>query len=147
MSLQNISLSDLKTHAKSLRTALADTGRNVTHSQSLELLAKQHGFRDWNTLHAKIGNASKPGFALNQRVKGAYLGQPFRGEIIGIRTMASKTHFAMSIRFDAPVDVVTFEGLSNFRSQVKAVVNADGVSAEKTSDGAPHLRVTPEIAA
>lgn len=141
MSLHHMSLSDLKTQAKSLRAALAKTGQTVTHSQSLELLAKQHGFRDWNTLHARLGNAKQTGFALNQRVEGSYLGQPFRGTIRGIRSMASNTRFEVTVRFDTAVDVITFEGLSNFRSQVKAVISAEGVSAEKTSDGTPHLRI------
>ncbi|MEM7056754.1 MAG: glyoxalase superfamily protein [Pseudomonadota bacterium] len=144
MSLHHLSLSDLKTQAKSLRAALTAAGQPVSHSQSLELMAKQHGFRDWNTLHARVGNAVRPGFALNQRVEGTYLGQPFRGEIIGIRAMASNTRFSLTLRFDDPVDVITFEGMTNFRSQVQMVVGSNGVSAEKTSDGAPHLRIWPE---
>ena len=145
MSLDLMSLADLKRQAKSLRAALADSGTPISHSQSLELLAKQHGFRDWNTLHARTGNMARPNFALGQRVSGSYLGQAFRGEIVGIRAMASNTRFAMTIRFYTPVDVITFEGMSNYRSQINAVVNADGVSAEKTSDTQPHLQVSPEV--
>lgn len=141
MPITTLSLPDLKIQAKSLRAALAATGQQISHSQSLELMAKQHGFRDWNTLHARVGNALKPSFALGQRVQGSYLGQRFLGEIIGIRAMASETRYGLTIRFDTPIDVITFEGMSNFRSQVKAVVNADGVSLEKTSDGQPHLKV------
>ena len=141
MSIQHMSVPDLKGQAKSLRSALAATGQQITHSQSLELMAKQHGFRDWNTLHAAVGNAPRPAFALGQRVTGSYLGVAFQGEIIGIRAMAQSTHFALTIRFDRPVDVIKFDGMSNMRSQVQGVVNADGVSAEKTSDGQPHLRI------
>ena len=130
MSVHHTSLPELKAQAKSLRTALAATGHAVSHSQSLELLAKQHGFRDWNTFHARIGNEAAPAFALNQRIEGRYLYQPFRGEIIGIRAMASNTRFAVILRFDTPVDVITFEGMSNFRTQVQAVVNSEGISAE-----------------
>lgn len=144
MSVHQMLLPDLKAQAKSLRSALAEQGQAVSHSQSLELLAKQHGFRDWNTLHARIGNEPRRGFHLNQRVQGTYLGQPFRGEIIGIRSMASNTRFAVTLRFDAPVDVVTFEGFSNLRSQVHGVVGLAGTSKEVTSDGQPHLRVLPE---
>ncbi|MEM9140507.1 MAG: glyoxalase superfamily protein, partial [Pseudomonadota bacterium] len=140
--LQSLSVPDLKTQAKSLRAALAASGQSVSHSQALELMAKQHGFRDWNTLHAAADKSRS--FALGQRVSGTYLGQPFRGKIIGIRALADGARFGLTIRFDAPVDVVTFEGLSNLRSQVQAVVNAAGESAEKTSDGVPHLRVRPE---
>ena len=140
MSTQHLSLPELKSQAKSLRAALAETGQAVTHSQSLELLAKQHGFRDWNTLHAKCGNTTHAVFSVGQRVSGRYLGQRFQGEILGVRAVGD-AHYRLTIRFDRPVDVVTFEGMSNFRSQVQAVVNTEGVSAEKTSDGQPHLRI------
>jgi len=40
---------DPKTMAKTLRTALAAQDITVGHSQSLELVAKQLGFKDWNT--------------------------------------------------------------------------------------------------
>jgi len=142
--LHHMSLSDLKTQAKSLRAALAANGQAVSHSQSLELMAKQHGFRDWNTLHARIETPPKPEFTLNQRVEGTYLGQPFQGAMIGIRAMGSNTHFGVTIRFDAPVDVVNFEGMSCHRRQVKAIINANGVTAQKTSDGVPHLQMRPE---
>ena len=142
MFTEYLSLPELKSQAKSLRVALAETGQAVTHSQSLELLAKQHGFRDWNTLHAKCGNAAPAVFTVGQRLSGRYLGQRFQGEILGVRAVGD-TRYRLTIRFDRPVDVVTFEGMSNFRSQVQAVVNADGVTAEKTSDGQPHLRIEP----
>ena len=144
MSVQHMSLSDLKAQAKLLRSALADTGQAVSHSQSLELLARQHGFRDWNTLHARVGNEPRPRFHLNQRIQGTHLGQPFRGEIIGIRAMALNTRFAVTLRFDAPVDVVKFDGFSTLRSQVHAVIGSDGTSSGVTSDGQPHLRIRSE---
>ena len=140
MSIQFISLPELKSQAKSLRAALAETGQNVTHSQSLELLARQHGFRDWNTLHAKCGTAAPPAFAVGEKVSGSYLGQKFRGQILGVRVIGD-SRYRLTIRFDTAIDVVTFEGMSNVRRQIQAVVNAEGVSAEKTSDGQPHLRL------
>ena len=140
MSTQYLSLPALKSQAKALRAALGKSGQPVSHSQSLELLAKQHGFRDWNTLHAKCGNVAPAVFSVGQKVTGRYLGQSFQGEIIGVR-MVGGAHFRLTIRFDRPVDVVRFEGMSNLRSQIQAVVNADGVSAEKTSDGQPHLQI------
>ena len=50
---------DSKTMAQSLRTALADTSVTVTHSQSLELIAKAFGYDNWNILAAKV-EAEKP---------------------------------------------------------------------------------------
>jgi hypothetical protein len=45
---------DAKAMAKSLRVAMA--GRNIalSHSECLEIVARQHGFADWNTLTAKL---------------------------------------------------------------------------------------------
>lgn len=139
------SIAGLKAQAKALRAALAASGRDVSHSQSLELLARQHGVRDWNTLHAMAGNAP-PGFVLGQRVAGRYLGQHFRGKILAIRSMADDTRLAVTIRFDCPVDVIRFEGMSNLRSQVNAVIDLDGCTVEKTSDGLPQLMIEPERA-
>ena len=45
---------DAKTMARILRQALADRGVAITHSESLELVARQFGLADWNTLAAAI---------------------------------------------------------------------------------------------
>ncbi len=124
------SLDALKQQAKRLRAGLDEDGDFITHSESLELVAKQHGYRDWNTLHAAIGN--------RPRVKGRYLGQDFSGEIIAVRSMPPD-HLRIVLQFDEPVDVVTFDSFSAYRSRVSVTINAEGVTAEKTSNGAPQL--------
>jgi catechol 2,3-dioxygenase-like lactoylglutathione lyase family enzyme len=43
---------DLKRAARVLRTELAAAGVTLTHSQALELVAHQHGLKDWNTAAA-----------------------------------------------------------------------------------------------
>lgn len=49
---------DPKAMAKRLRSQLASSyGLELTHSQSLELIAQTHGLRDWNTLSAHAGDA------------------------------------------------------------------------------------------
>ena len=50
---------DAKTMAKGLRRSLADLGTEVTHSQSLELIAQAFGLDNWNILAAKI-EAARP---------------------------------------------------------------------------------------
>lgn len=50
---------DAKTMAKGLRRSLADLGTELTHSQSLELVAQAFGFDNWNILAAKI-DAARP---------------------------------------------------------------------------------------
>lgn len=136
-----ISTDGLKAQAKALRSALEASGQKISHSKSLELLAKQHGFRDWNTLFASIGNAQAPAYNLGQRISGHYLGHRFKGEIIAARAMADDAHYALTVQFDTPVDVVTSDGFSNYRSRVNAIVDRGGVTVEKTSDGRPHLEL------
>ena len=137
------SLDAIKQQAKRLRAGLDEDGDFLTHSESLELIAKQYGFRDWNTLHAAIGNRPPaPRFQLGGRVKGRYLGQPFTGEIVAIRSVPPD-HFRIALQFDEPVDVVTFDSFSAYRSRVSALINRDGVTAEKTSNGLPQMIVEP----
>src|ERR1700727_1878724 len=44
-----------KTMAKSLRDSLVDRNVSLSHSKCLEIVARQYGFADWNTLSAKLG--------------------------------------------------------------------------------------------
>ncbi|MGE8131413.1 glyoxalase superfamily protein [Methylobacterium sp. NPDC080182] len=45
---------DPKAMAKNLRQALAERRIEITHSDSLEFVARQLGWRDWNTLAARL---------------------------------------------------------------------------------------------
>jgi len=131
-----LSLEDLKQQAKRLRAGLADQGEGISHSRSLELVAHQHGYKDWNTIHAAIGNQPPPcPLTIGQNVTGRYLGQSFAGEVIGVQLMIDPGRFRATVQFDDPVDVVEFESFSNFRSRVTSIINGDGVSAEKLSNG------------
>ena len=136
------SLEDLKDQARRLRDALARQGSHVNHAKSLELIAGQHGFRDWNTLHARIGNRPPPRkvLALGDRVSGHYLGQAFTGTIIALQTLTSAQGLQrVTFDFDDAVDVITFESWSAFRKRVTCTLNEDGRTAEKTSNGRPHM--------
>lgn len=46
-----------KAMAKALRQSLADRNINVSHSECLELIARQFGLADWNMLSAQIESA------------------------------------------------------------------------------------------
>ena len=48
---------DSKIMAKALRTALAERQVGISHSDSLELVARQFGFANWNMLSARIDAA------------------------------------------------------------------------------------------
>ncbi|WFU09948.1 glyoxalase superfamily protein [Rhizobium sp. CB3090] len=135
------SIDELKAQAKRLRQAIAERGGDITHSAALELVAKQYGLRDWNTLSAL---AAKPNavpsapVAVGTAVRGRYLNQPFTGKVLALSEQSGGLH-RITIHFDAPVDVVTFESFSAFRQRINAQIDANGISPRKTSDGVPHL--------
>ena len=133
-------IAEAKAHAKSLRSALAADGTVLGYAQALELVARQNGARDWNTLSARLAKADPPPFHLHQRVQGRYLGQPFKGEITALSS--SGTYYSVTVRFDEPVDTVTFDSFSNMRRIVKSMVDTTGNSVRKTSNGTPHLTLS-----
>jgi hypothetical protein len=68
---------DAKAMAKAMRETLAALGNEITHSQALEIVAKQFGEPTWNVLSAKIdkgegksdeGKAGEGGIAFTQAV-------------------------------------------------------------------------------
>ncbi|ACM25966.1 hypothetical protein RRH01S_02_01840 [Rhizobium rhizogenes NBRC 13257] len=135
------SIDELKAQARRLRQAMAERGNDIAHSAALELVAKQHGLRDWNTLSAlaaKPNVAPSVPFAVGSAVRGRYLNQPFTGKVLALSEQAGGLH-KITIHFDEPVDVVTFESFSAFRRRINAQIDADGISPRKTSDGVPHL--------
>ena len=52
-------LPEAKAAARALRRRLADGGTDLSHSHSLEIVASQLGFPDWNTAHAALSPAGK----------------------------------------------------------------------------------------
>ncbi len=127
----------LKSQAKRLRSDLAARGQTMTHAQALETVAHQWGARDWNTLSAQAAK-THPGWTPGQRISGRYLGHAFQGVVKAARQQANG-FWALTLRFDQAIDVVTSDHFSAFRRQVSATVNAQGVSPQKTSDGQPHM--------
>src|SRR5467141_3292353 len=51
---------DAKAMAQTLREALKSKSVSLTHSESLELVAKTLGFHDWNVLSARIQSEHQP---------------------------------------------------------------------------------------
>lgn len=137
---QTPSLKELKQQARRLRAEIAKKSTPISHSQSLEMIAHQKGFKDWNTLHASISNRpALEALGLGEVVDGRYMGQSFRGELVGIRTLKKGQSYYISIQADEPVDVVKFDSFSNFRRRLSCTVDQSGVSPAKTSDGQPHM--------
>ncbi len=132
----------LKNRARHLRQQLADDGQTISHSRSLELTAHQFGFKDWNTLSALAGDASteapvEPG----DNVSGRYLGQSFKGEVLDVRADNQPDMYRLTVRFDEPMDVVKFDSFSSFRQRVSCIIDSSGKTAQKTSDGRPHMEL------
>ncbi len=136
------SIEALKSQAKRLRASLESADRAIGHAQALEAVARQYGFRDWNTLRAKaLSNRPKAPVHVGEAVRGEYLGQHFTGRILGVGQLAAADRYRITVKFDEPVDVVTFDSFSAFRQRVHCVVDATGTTPQKTSNGQPHLRL------
>ena len=132
------SVEKAKALAKSLRADLSKDGTDISHGKALELVAHQFGYRDWNTLHAAIGNRTSASWNVGDRVDGHYLGQPFQAEVIAVHRV-SEGWFRLMLDLDEPVDVVTFDSFSSYRKRITGTVGPDGMTQEKTSNGRPHL--------
>ncbi|MGH1482221.1 MAG: glyoxalase superfamily protein [Geminicoccales bacterium] len=136
------SIEALKNQARRLRAKLSSDGEPITHSNSLELLAHQYGYKDWNTLRAAVGNGPPSCPAnLGAKVRGEYLGQAFKGEVTDVQTLTSPDRFRVTLHFDEPVDVVTFGSFSNLWQRVSCIIDSSGKTTEKTSDGRPHMQL------
>jgi hypothetical protein len=133
---------ELKMQARRLRQAMTDRGSPISHSAALELVAQQHGARDWNTLSALAARPNLPPvgrISVGDHVRGRYLNQPFTGRILALQELPGSGQYKLTIHFDEPVDVVTFESFSAFRQRINAQVDEHGVSPRRTSNGLPHL--------
>lgn len=124
-----------------MRSALAEDGDLITHSEALELVARQYSYRDWNTLFAAADHNRPEPYSVGARVSGAYLGHPFTGEVQAVCKIADGARYDLTVVFDEPVDVVKSEHFSAFRKRVSTRVNPGGVSDQRTSDGEPHMRL------
>ena len=138
------SLETLKDQAKRLRNRLAQEDQTISHSRALELIAAQYGFRDWNTLHAKVGNRPPLNpWMLGARVSGTYLGHPFTAEVISVQALQNRPgYYRLTMKFDEAIDVVTFESFSAFRRRINCTIDETGRSPAKTSDGRPHVELS-----
>ena len=136
----HMTLPGLKAQAKRLRADLAGQGTQASHSDALEMVAHLHGARDWNTLSAEV-RAHTTVLSLGARVSGRYLGHPFQGRVLALASLPRGRH-RVTVAFDAPIDVVASDSFQSLRRRVTAVVNEKGVSAEKISDGTPHMELS-----
>lgn len=132
---------DYKNNARRLRDALASEGIAVSHAKALELVARQEGVRDWNTLAARPNPVStKAGeprgtavpFAVGENVAGTFNGNPAQGRIIGLEETIKPDLWRVTVAFNPPVDVSTSKLFSSERRRIQMVVGADGRSRRLT---------------
>lgn len=142
MSAQLPSILQAKAHAKCLRTEMAKEGTTIGHAKSLELVAHQFGYADWNALRAAIADKPHLPWAPGDAVSGTYLRQAFTGKVVSIREVELEPGwFELQIHLDVAVDVVTSNRFSNLRRRIRGVVGPKGHSPERTSDGHVHLQI------
>jgi len=130
-----------KAQAKRLRSRLHADGTVISHSKALELVAAQHGYRDWNTLHGTIARAGAIQPGLGDEVEGRYLGHPFKATVVA----AEKSRpgwVRLALDLDSPVDVSKFDSFSVLRKRITGTLGPDGKTREHTSDGVPHISLS-----
>ncbi|MBN9360078.1 glyoxalase superfamily protein [Devosia sp.] len=141
-SLDTPSAATLKAEAKALRAERALQGNPLGQGAALEEIARRHGYRDWNTASAAMPERAVSPVQVGQRVKGTYLSQPFIGMVIGVQLLADMNHYEVTVKFDRPVNVSKSELMGPiYRQRVRATVDLRGISAARTSDGQPHMRI------
>ena len=140
-SLDTPSIQTLKSEARALRDERTLAGTPLGHGQALEEIARQHGYRDWNTASAALPERIAIPVQVGQRVKGTYLGRPFAGLVLGMHLLPDMRHYEVTVKFDRPVNVSKFDSMVIERQRVRSTVNLDGISPAHTSDGEPHMRL------
>lgn len=144
-----------KGRAKRLRSYLAELDISLTHAHSLEAIAKEDGFRDWNTYAANppLGMAendvparatqrdnqmaSRLKFHVGDRIKGQYRGALYAGTILGLEKTDGGPVWRIKIQFDDPVQIGKSTALNLTRQRIRSMINADGesVNLKGTPDG------------
>ncbi len=134
---RQVSIARLKREARRYREQALLDGESISHSAALERIAKEYGFRDWNTASAVLTKESLQ-LCIGQQVTGRYLGHSFQGELRGLQAVSPQT-LRVEIAFDSPIDVVGFSSFSAWRRRIRGVIGRNGRSIAKISTGEPHL--------
>lgn len=140
-SLDTPSAQTLKAEARSLREECARHGTPLSHSAALEQVARNHGYRDWNTARAALPDRVAAPFQVGARVRGYYLEQSFRGLLIGVQLSSSMQHYTVTVLFDEPVNVTPTFMFAAHRQRVTATVDIHGISPALRGNGQPQMRL------
>ncbi|PTY38471.1 hypothetical protein BGP77_12240 [Saccharospirillum sp. MSK14-1] len=134
-------LAENKAQAKRLRQLMAEQGVAVSHSQSLELIAHNYGYRDWNTLSAQLNKQQSPVVA-GSTVTGCYSGQTFRASVRSVQP-ERLGFWRVQLQLEQAMDVVTSSRFSSIRRRLTATINHQGVTEQTRGNGEPVLRLHP----
>ena len=138
-SLDTVSAQTLKAEAKALREERARAGTPLSHGAALEMVARNHGYRDWNTARASVPDRVAVPFQVGSRVSGLYLEQPFVGRLLGVQLHGDMRHYTVTILFDQPVNVTPTFMFPAYRHRVVATVDEHGISPALRGNGHPQM--------
>jgi hypothetical protein len=145
-----------KARAKKLRAYLTEQNHKISHSFSLEAIAKTEGFRDWNTYaaHFKIAegahsHAPKKDFAgryplqVGDRVEGRFRDTPFKGTLIGLEQTINPGVWRAKLHFDEAVMPEDAKRIGHTRQRVRCMLDASGqsVNLKGKADGTISLQL------
>lgn len=132
---------DFKHQARRLRQALSEEGITISHGKALDLVARQSGTRDWNTLAATGGKVEATPVAaqddtapyrVGQRISGMFHTTPFDARIIGVEETIKPDLWRITLQFDPVIDVAVSPNMSMRRRRFTIVVGSDGKSRRLT---------------
>ncbi len=135
---------DFKHQARRLRQALGEEGFHISHGKALDLVARQSGSRDWNTLSAN-GAQTPPAderaapYRVGQRVTGRFHATPFEARIIAVEETIKPDLWRVTLQFAPAIDVVTSPHFSMLRRRLTIVLGADGKSRRLTGSEAGNV--------
>ncbi len=128
---------DYKHQAKILRDGLSGEGLTLGHGRALEMIARIHGARDWNTLNARPAQTeAAKSFSLGAAVEGTVHGKPAKGRIVGLEETVNPDLTRMTVHFDPAVDVSTSDLFEAKRARITMVFGKDGRSKRLTGTDA-----------
>ncbi|MFK3663715.1 glyoxalase superfamily protein [Ochrobactrum teleogrylli] len=132
---------DFKHQARRLRQALSEEGITISHGKALDLVARQSGTRDWNTLAATGGKVEATPVAaqedtapyrVGQRIAGMFHTTPFDARIIAVEETIKPDLWRITLQFEPAIDVAVSPNMSMRRRRFTIVVASDGKSRRLT---------------
>jgi len=126
----------LREQVRRLRTPLHEGVRPLSHHDcTLDAILPAAAAQSTPARNSAASALPAPG----DRIQGTYLTHRFQGSLSGLKRIKATGSFRVSVRFDTPVNAFSGGSLTVYRNQVTAIVDAQGVSMAKTSDGRPYL--------